>query len=96
MTTPPRTPTTAAGRALATDVEEMLGVQFKSNEAYRGWLDSAARLALDIEAEARASLDVDRMSPDEPRLGCPLAILASLVLWAVVLLVVSRVLSGAA
>jgi len=36
------------------------------------------------------------MSDDRSRWGCPLVLLASLALWAVVALVVSRVLSGAA
>jgi len=46
-------PLSPAGKALATTVEELLGVQFKSNEAYRGWLATADRLAIAIEQEAR-------------------------------------------
>ena len=52
-------PRTEAGRRLGVDVEQELGLQLKSAEMYRGWLATADALAAAIEAEARASLDVD-------------------------------------
>jgi len=48
-------PTTEAGRRLGVDVEQELGVQFKSADAYHGWLATANALASAIEAEARAA-----------------------------------------
>jgi len=51
-------PTTEAGRRLGVDVEQELGVQFKSADAYRGWLATANALATAIEAEARADAEI--------------------------------------
>ena len=48
-------PGTDAGRALGTTVEQELGLQFKSRDAYIGWLATADALARAIEAEAAAA-----------------------------------------
>jgi len=53
MTTPPRTPTTAAGRAL---LDEYPGVWFWEDPRWNGPLGEA------IEAEAPAPLDVERLA----------------------------------
>lgn len=55
-----RTPVTEAGRRLGVDVEQELGVQFKSVDAYHGWLATANALANAIEAEARATAEKER------------------------------------
>jgi hypothetical protein len=65
MTTPPRTPTTAAGRALLeSEMFDRLILSLGQNAAVGE--DEFADAILAIEAEARAPLDVDRSK------ACPL------------------------
>jgi hypothetical protein len=56
MTTPPRTPTTAAGRALLDDIAAL------TESGKRPYLPVDGDAILAIEAEARAPLDVERLA----------------------------------